>query len=148
MLSTISSKKVQAVLDEAIAWLDNEPQEFSEDIHAALKDRLAFRQAFLSALDLDVNVTENRQTRSMQESLHRIGLIAKSATLRKPVEDAFSLKIQRRLASTVPPRPMVNIKFEDAIKYMTRFCQDMIDVQDIIDYRGTYNLRVRIMLRI
>lgn len=146
LLSGISSEKIQAVLDEAIAWLDEAGHELSDDVTAAIKDRLAFRQAFLSALDLDVNVTENRETQSMRESLYRIELIAKSTALGKPVERAFSLKIQRRLASTVPPRPMVNIKFEDAVQHMTRFCQDMIDVQDILDYSGTHNLWVSVII--
>lgn len=62
--------------------------------------------------------------------------------LGKSVPEAFSWKIQRRLASTVPPRPMVHVSAADATAHMTRFCQDAVDVQQILEYRGPYNLQV------
>ena len=66
--------------------------------------------------------------------------------LGKAVDEAFSLKIQRRLASTVPPRPMVKISPEDAIKHLKRFFHDAIDAQQILDYHGPYNLQVCALL--
>lgn len=56
--------------------------------------------------------------------------------------DAFSLKIQRKLASTVPPRPMVNITSDDALAHLKRLCQDAIDMQQMLDYTGPSNFKV------
>jgi hypothetical protein len=56
--------------------------------------------------------------------------------------EAFSLKIQRKLASTVPPRPMVQIPSDDALAHLERLCQDAIDMQQMLDYRGPSNFKV------
>lgn len=55
--------------------------------------------------------------------------------------DAFSLKIQRKLASTVPPRPMVTISSDDALAHLKRLCQDAIDMQQMLDYTGPSNFK-------
>jgi hypothetical protein len=131
-------------VDEAIAWLEQPNDEISVEIRNALLDRLIFRREFLSSLDLELDVVERRSTPHLCSCIHQIQLIDKSSMLGKPVDDAFSVKIQRRLASTVPPRPMVKIDFDDAVKHMARFFQDLVDVQSILDYSGTYNLRVSV----
>ncbi|KAF7587158.1 hypothetical protein BBP40_007666 [Aspergillus hancockii] len=51
-------------------------------------------------------------------------------------------KIQRKLASTVPPRPMVKINFEDALAHLKRLCKDAIDLLEVLDYCGPHNLKV------
>ena len=58
------------------------------------------------------------------------------------VEASFSIKIQRRLASTVPPRPIVNISFDEAIEQLTGLCQNGKDAYRILDYHGGDNLMV------
>jgi hypothetical protein len=132
-------------VDEAIAWLEQPNDDMSLEIRNALLDRLIFRREFLSALDLELDVVERRSTLHLRSCIHQIQSIDKSSKLGKPVDDAFSVKIQRRLASTVPPRPMVKIDFGDAMKHMARFFQDLVDVQSILDYSGTYNLRVSVL---
>lgn len=142
MLSDVDPEEIQAVVSEAIAWLEKNESGISNELRAALLDRLTFRREFLSALEVAVDCPERKSIRHLEASLRQVELINKSSKLGKSVEDAFSLKIQRRLASTVPPRPMVRIKSEDAIEHMNRFCQDFIDAHTILDYTGTHNLRV------
>ena len=101
-----------------------------------------FRKELLSALDDAIDTPEKKSLPHIKACLGLIEVINKSNTLGKAVDDAFSLKIQKRLASTVPPKPMIKIKFEDAIDHLTRFCQDFIDAQTIVGYTGTHNLRV------
>lgn len=91
---------------------------------------------------MDTVPAKERSPQPFLAALRQIRLIEKSMPLGKPVPEAFSLKIQRRLASTVPPRPMVHVSAADAIAHMTRFCQDAVDVQQILEYRGPYNLQV------
>ena len=51
--------------------------------------------------------------------------------------DAFSPKIQRRLASTVPPRPMVEMKFSDAVRNLKHIFQECLESRRILDILST-----------
>lgn len=48
-------------------------------------------------------------------------------SLGSPVEPAFSAKLQRKLASTIPPRPVIQLSFEKAYQ---DFAQLHADVQE------------------
>lgn len=131
------------IIDQAVSWIDTQEGKIDAEVRAALQDRLIFRREFLDALDQDLDVMQSRSTEHFSSSLSKVALIEKSISLGKAVPDAFSLKIQRKLASTVPPRPMVKISHEDALGHLRRFCRDAIDIQEILDYCGPENLRVR-----
>lgn len=142
----MGSDPIQLILDDALSWLDRQKQEQSgavdEPIREALVHRLLFRRELLSGLDVDTMPAKQRSIQPFLAALRHLGRIEKSMHLGKSVPEAFSWKIQRRLASTVPPRPMVHVSAADAIAHMTRFCQDAVDVQQILEYRGPYNLQV------
>ncbi|EQL28365.1 hypothetical protein BDFG_08884 [Blastomyces dermatitidis ATCC 26199] len=145
LLADVESASIQAILDDALFWLETQRQEQKDTIDNALFEalvhRLLFRRELLSGLDMDTVPAKQRSTQPFLAALRQLGRIEKSMHLGKPVPEAFSLKIQRRLASTVPPRPMVHVSAADAIAHMTRFCQDAVDVQQILEYRGPYNLQ-------
>src|SRR5271156_6310541 len=63
-----------------------------------------------------------------------------SSSLGQNVESAFSLKIQRTLASSAPPRPMVTVELPDALSYLERLCCDAADVYQLCDVPGSQNL--------
>jgi hypothetical protein len=56
--------------------------------------------------------------------LANITNITSTHALGKTVPDSFSTKIQRKLASTVPPRPIVELAFKDALENLTQLCID------------------------
>lgn len=93
-------------------------------------------------MEQDIEVIETRSKEPFLACLPQFDDMAKSTTLGAQVPDSFSWKIQRKLASTVPPRPMVNINFDDALAHLRRLCQDAIDLQEVIGYRGPYNFKV------
>jgi hypothetical protein len=66
--------------------------------------------------------------------------------LSKSVPDAFSVKLQRKLASTVPPRPVVTIAFEAAYKHLERLCHDGRDLTEVLNYYDSHSLMVSILL--
>lgn len=101
-----------------------------------------FRHEFLSALQQDVEVLETRSAENFTSCIAQLRPLAETVALGKPVPDAFSLKIQRKLASTVPPRPMVTISSDDALAHLKRLCQDAIDMQQMLDYTGPSNFKV------
>lgn len=134
----------QKLIDQAILWVDEQGGNIDDDLRDAIKSRLVLRRELLAALEQDLRVIDTRSTDNFKNCLAQLSPLAKSVTLGKPVSDAFSLKIQRRLASTIPPRPMVNINVEDALAHLKRLCQDAIDLEQILDYRGPHNFRVAI----
>lgn len=128
-------------MDQATAWLA-ETADIDEKLKDAIRCRLVFRHEFLSALDQDLEILENRSTQNFESCVSQLGPLTESVSLGKPVPEAFSLKIQRKLASTVPPRPMVQITSDDALAHLKRLCQDAIDMQQMLDYRGPSNFKV------
>ena len=129
------------MLDKAVAWVDAQ-KEIDPRLRDAIRCRLLFRYEFLSALDQDLDILETRSTDSFTSCLLHLDSLKESVSLGKPVAEAFSLKIQRKLASTVPPRPIVQISHEDAFAHLKRLCQDAIDMQQMLDYRGPSNFKV------
>jgi hypothetical protein len=69
-----------------------------------------------------------------------------SHNLGKAVPESFSPKIQRRLASTVPPKPMVELSYEDAFKTLTQMCQDCQEAVRIVDFGAEHVQRLKVRL--
>ena len=44
----------------------------------------------------------------------------------------FSAKIQRRLASNIPPRPIVDVSFDDSYEYLNQLCQNEKEVYRVL----------------
>ena len=63
--------------------------------------------------------------------------------LGKLVPDSFSVKVQRKLASTVPPRPIVNVSQDRAFEHLERLCRDAAIAVDVFDYHDSHSLFVR-----
>jgi hypothetical protein len=141
LLSAFDLSHFHRLLDQATAWL-GEQTNIDQKLKDAIHCRLVFRHEFLSALDQDIEVLETRSTENFESCLAQLGPLRESVPLGKPVPESFSLKIQRKLASTVPPRPMVNLTPEDALSHLQRLCQDAIDMQQMLDYRGPSNFKV------
>lgn len=69
--------------------------------------------------------------------------INKSHALGTPVPEAFSTKIQRRLASTMPPRPIVRLSFEEAYSHSKRLIADGQEVTSVLEFTDSQSLLVR-----
>lgn len=122
-------------------WVDAE-ETMDQKFRDAIRYKLLFRREFLGALDEDHEVIDTRSTESFVSCLSALQNLTDTVELGTPVPEAFSLKIQRRLASTVPPRPIVHISTDDALAHVKRLCQDAIDMQHILEYRGPSNFKV------
>jgi len=60
----------------------------------------------------------------------------------RPVPESFSVKLQRKLASSVPPRPVVSVAFEDAYEHLERVCKDGLVVAEVLDFHDSHSLMV------
>lgn len=129
------------MIDQAISWIDQQEGAIDEKLRDAIKCRLSLRRGLLHALGGDVKI-QTKSTEHFTACLPQVTSLSDFSSLGKPIPEAFSEKIQRKLASTVPPRPIVRISFEDALAHLKRLCQDAIDLREVLDYRGPHNFRV------
>lgn len=93
---------------------------------------MQFRQSILEGLE-PVTFSLNAGKEASLSCLPLLQGIRSSWQLGKPINEAFSTKIQRTLASSVPPRPMVTIKFSDAVSHFETLCNDAADVDQILE---------------
>lgn len=63
-------------------------------------------------------------------------------SLGKPVPSSFSIKVQRKLASTVPPRPIVEVGPEAAYNHFEGLCRDGSIVTEVMTYYDSHSLLV------
>ncbi|KAL4917166.1 Mak10 subunit, NatC N-terminal acetyltransferase-domain-containing protein [Aspergillus aurantiobrunneus] len=132
-----------AILNQAISWVDGQDA-MDSTLKSALKLRLEFRQEFLLGLQQDIDIVQTRSVDKLESCLSILPALKESSHANRPVPEAFSWKIQRKLASTVPPRPMVRISLDDALAHLKRLCQDGIHLNQLLDYRGPSNLKVAV----
>lgn len=109
----------------------------------ALAFRLELRTAFLRAIEL-AELRSNPDSLSLPWSQMKAVWepINKSRHLGTPVPEAFSTKIQRRLASTMPPRPIVQLSFEETYEHFKKLFTDGIDVLKVLNYSDSQSLLV------
>ncbi len=114
----------------------------SVELSDALSRRLAFRIGFLET----VSKSDDRAFPNLQslwkEMLSLLPGIKSARELAKPVPEAFSVKLQRKLASTVPPRPVVSVAFETAYDHLQRLCNDGQVMTDVFNYHDSHSLMV------
>jgi len=109
----------------------DEDVKLSDDLRKAILARLNFRKNFLSALDIEC--ATDRLAGYWPPIRSNMETILSSHEQGKPVEDAFSTKIQRKLASTVPPRPIVMLEFKDAFEKLKQLCVDCEEATRLAD---------------
>ncbi|GKT47060.1 N-alpha-acetyltransferase, 35 NatC auxiliary subunit [Colletotrichum spaethianum] len=142
LLDDFSIESVREVLKEASFILrqlsDSVPQEFVDALHT----RLLFRYTLLAAIDHTQYRTDPDRIRSpWKEAQDMLPTIKSTHALGKPVPEACSAKLQRKLASTMPPRPIVEISFDDAFGHLTKILSDGLEVVGVLDYTDSICLQ-------
>lgn len=112
----------------------------------ALTVRLHLRRVFLAAAECPQHMTDPQRARApWTEALKLLPRLSSTHRLGKPVEEAFSAKLQRKLASTMPPRPIVELCFEDAFRHLSRLFEDGLEVIGALEYTDSQCLQVGAM---
>ena len=140
LLTQFDVAEIHHIINEALKYV-SQLTKISITLRDALVTRLELRTCFLSAVQFD-EIIDYHRVPWWERCLRLIPTLPNTTYLGIRVEASFSIKIQRRLASTVPPRPMVNISFDEAFKQLTRLCQNGKDAYRILEYRGGANLMV------
>ncbi|KAH8677709.1 Mak10 subunit, NatC N-terminal acetyltransferase-domain-containing protein [Xylariales sp. PMI_506] len=142
LLHDISLDDINDLLRTARSNLRTIASLLPKDVVAALDLRLEFRIAFLRAMELVSLRTANPESLKtpwiMMDGL--LEHLRKQHSLATAVPEAFSTKIQRRLASTMPPRPIVHLSFENAYAHFKRLAQDGKEAMNILRYSDPQSL--------
>ncbi|KAH8593661.1 amino-acid N-acetyltransferase-like protein subunit Mak10 [Bisporella sp. PMI_857] len=110
------------------------------NLKEALICRLDFRTKFLSAVEIANSRTFPTQKGLWLDLLTYVPKLKSSIKLGKPVPSSFSVKIQRKLASTVPPRPIVEVSDAAAFNHLENLCRDASAVVDVLRYHDSQSL--------
>lgn len=141
LLTDFEATDIEQKLDDAICYLNVQNVTIQETVKDALVARLEFRKTFLSAVQTD-EIPSRERALFWERCMEILPTIKQSTSHGVSVNKSFSVKIQRRLASSVPPRPIVSINFDDAYAFLSRLCQHGKDAYRILDYHGGVNLLV------
>ena len=113
----------------------------NDALRSAILSRISLRKDFLRALDLDLPL--DQVSYSWSPILEDLVTLKTTHQLGQIVPGAFTTKMQRRLASTVPPRPIVELEFKDAVGKLQELCIDCQEAtrfinlpQDPLEYQS------------
>ncbi|KJZ75053.1 hypothetical protein HIM_05539 [Hirsutella minnesotensis 3608] len=142
LLTRIPTSDVMQVLTDAEDLLASCKNSIGEEVTEALISRLALRRSFLAAAECPQHMKEpEKAQKPWREGRDLIAKIGSTHDLARPVADAFSAKLQRKLASTMPPRPIVELAFQDAFRHLSRLFEDGADVIRVLDYTDSQCLQ-------
>jgi N-alpha-acetyltransferase 35, NatC auxiliary subunit len=136
-LHGFSIEDIQELMTNALTWL--ETATYEDDVKEAIMQRLMCRQQINQLLHGNslFHQADQSQTHSQIELLNALG---NSVRCGIAVPGSFSLKIQRTLASSLPPRPMVKVEYKQALAYFENFFIDSSKVFEVFDADGSADL--------
>ena len=145
LLTDFDVGEIERLLDVAMLWLrQSKSNAIDKNVKKAIALRLELRKHLLQAFAPDLSVIEVKTNVSWKSAESLLSTFSSTNHFGIKVEDAFSAKVQRRLASSIPPRPVVNISFHDADQYLARLCQHGTEVARVLEYHGGNHLLVDI----
>jgi hypothetical protein len=125
LLLRMSEEEAKVILDDAIRWVVN--SNLAPDVKQALEVRLQGRKLYmLSALGEEnlwaalIGFTEDHMTEE-------------SHALAEAVPEAFTEKVQRHLATSTPPRPMLELTWADSQRKWVKLFSDIDEADRLTD---------------
>ena len=142
LLTKFAIDDITTLLGNAHEFIQEDALGLSATLKQALSTRLKLRTHLLAAVDVDQQVDKGRSD-DWKACIELLSTLKETNKLGKPVNNSFSIKLQRKLASTVPPRPIVDVSFDNAWDLLSQICACGRDAYLILDYRGGSQLQVR-----
>jgi N-alpha-acetyltransferase 35, NatC auxiliary subunit len=129
LLHRFSTEEIETTVESALKWLEGTEIEASR--RTAIKHRLESRREILRLFKTasDPALLSECSSGMCLVLLNEIKL---STRLGAPILESFSLKIQRTLASSVPPRPMIKIEDHQVFSFMTQLLIDLSQVHELL----------------
>ncbi|KAI9718854.1 MAG: hypothetical protein M1828_006543 [Chrysothrix sp. TS-e1954] len=123
LLTDVPDQQCATLLEDACSWLRDRRKDNYTD---ALIVRLEARKTFVESFAPAENGTSSPVERWTAQK-ERYKSIRDSHHLASSVKTAFSSKMHRKLASTAPPRPPIELSFDDSIDELSRMCDDLME---------------------
>lgn len=131
------------LLDKSLTWLDETT--YSSDICAALRTRILLRRTLLLDFSKGADKWHTGAVAEWQSSLTLLEQVEKSHGTGKSVPEVWSSSIQRKLASQVPPRPILKNPFPHAVRDLRQLCNETNDILQLLRYESATNQMVRMV---
>ena len=128
-------------IEEAMRYISEETQSMDLSVRNALLIRLRLRKTLLSAVQPD-GFLDHRRAGLWERCLELIPMLSHTNNLGVSSDGSFGIKIQRKLASSVPPRPIVKISFNDALTQLNGICHNGRDAYRILESQTGTRLMV------
>jgi hypothetical protein len=142
LLENIDVDDILGLLQDTIKELSS-CKDISENLKLALKARLEYRETFLRTVEAAESRTSMENIKKLWQELGTLlPALRSSANSAQPVSASFSAKLQRKLASTVPPRPIVDLKWDTACDHLEGLCQDGSVAAEVLKYYDSHSLMV------
>ncbi|OAL25921.1 hypothetical protein AYO22_04548 [Fonsecaea multimorphosa] len=140
LLHDFSVGEVMDSLEEAHGFVQK--SNLSQPLKRALKDRIDARSAFLRLFH-SCELRERPASSTLEADLALIKAIEETSILGRPTPNvAFTLKMQRGLASSVPPRPMIVIEKEKSFSFFNQLLTDTTTAFQMLDITCSSDLLV------
>ncbi|KAI9158436.1 LOW QUALITY PROTEIN: N-alpha-acetyltransferase 35, NatC auxiliary subunit [Paramyrothecium foliicola] len=144
LLDRFSTRTIQKTLVAAEELCQSQQNSQNDELMSALIARLQLRRAFLDATESPEHMDNPELARKpWLDALALLPTIKNTHGLGTPVEESFSEKLQRKLASTMPPRPIVQLGFDDAFGHLHRLFRDGSEVIDVLNYTDSQCLQAK-----
>ena len=143
MLPDSNIADVEDLLDRAIWLIEAKKESCSDHIREALTSRFMFRKRFLRAVALDPCVSKEEYAATWRNCSSTLPSLLDSSKHGSAVPQSFSAKIQRRFASTVPPRPVMMNDLKESHDYLQRLFDDAEKAEGVIDCLKGSQIAVR-----
>ncbi|KJR85419.1 amino-acid N-acetyltransferase subunit Mak10 [Sporothrix schenckii 1099-18] len=141
LLEDVGRDEIRQVLQEARTAIVEVGDAWADTVSLALEARLDFRETFLTAIELaELRIRPDALKVPWTQMTDAVKNIKESHDLGIAVPAAFNTKMQGLLASTMPPRPIVQPSFEDAVEQWSRFSTDGAEAMGILAYEDPQSL--------
>ena len=140
LLSNIGNDQILDTLNGALACLEEQSSSLRSSLYRSITARLELRIEMLQAF------SSNHPKADLFDRIQDlIEIVRSSADTGVSVKTAFSEKVQRRLASTAPPKPVIEIGTDQAFERLKQICSDIREAHRLreVNYLSSpENLRV------
>lgn len=129
---------------DALMLLKDLRESLPEGVAGALEARLQLRLKHLRAKVASQDTSNIRGIKTAwSEAISALGNLRGCLDVPSTqVEESFDARIQQKLASTMPPRPIVNLSREDALGHLGRMFEDNLQATDVVEYSDPESLLV------
>lgn len=139
--------EIYPLLEDAVRWCSREASRSPKDaaILEAVRRRLLLRQTILQAIQRPVDAQSKTASKywSLCETL--IGDIQETSSFGNEPDGAVSPKLQRKLASTAPPRPVNTLNTDLAFPVAKQLYKDCREIVTILQAQSTADLMVSLI---